>query len=71
MKGYGGQPPFINGGPRIVTRAGKSRYPLYTVAGLALPQMPLNKGKDETRERILQLCEERVAHNFEYMFGGL
>lgn len=69
MEGYGGQPPFINGGDAVMTRAGKERGPLLRVSGLALPQMPLNRAEDETTEKILTLCEERLAHNFEHMFG--
>lgn len=68
MNDYGGQPPFINGGKAIMTRAGKARGPLLHVVGVAMPQMPLNLAKKETEDRILKLCEERLIHNFDYMF---
>lgn len=69
MEAYGGQPPFINGGNFIVTRAGKERGPLRFVVGLALPQMPLNRAADETSEKILKVAEKRLIHNFKHMFG--
>ena len=71
MDAYGGQPPFINGGPAVMTRKGKARGPLSRVVGLALPQMPLNRAEPETAQKILNLCEERLVHNFSNMFGGL
>ena len=71
MDAYGGQPPFINGGPAVMTREGKARGPLSRVVGLALPQMPLNRAEDETTRRILDVCESRLIHNFGNMFGGL
>lgn len=71
MYSYGGQPPFINTscgfGP--ATRAGADRGPVMSIAGLALPQMPMNRAYPETEAKIVALTEKRVLHNFSHMFG--
>lgn len=67
----GGQPPFRNLAFSGITftRAGEDRLPIVRVSGLALPQMPLNRAREETEDRILELTEKRVIHNFSHMFG--
>lgn len=71
MSHQGGQPPFRNTAfsGLTFTRAGKDRLPIERVSGLALPQMPMNRAREETEDRILELTEKRVIHNFSHMFG--
>lgn len=71
MSSYGGQPPFINTASSglAFTRAGNSRLPIEKVSALALPQMPLNRSRAETEDKLLALAEKRVIHNFSNMFG--
>lgn len=53
----------------VFTRAGKSRLPITKVAGIAVPQMPLNQARPYVEDRILKITEERVVHNFNRLFG--
>lgn len=71
MSHQGGQPPFRNTSYSGLTfaRTGQDRLPIVRVSGLALPQMPMNKARDETEDKILALTEKRVMHNFSHMFG--
>lgn len=57
------------GGSLVFTRAGKSRLPIQKVSGIAVPQMPLNRSRDTTETRILDLAEKRLEHNFSHLFG--
>lgn len=52
-----------------MTRTGGSRLPIVSVAGLAAPQMPMNRAAPEVERRVLKLLDEQVTHNFSYMFG--
>lgn len=67
MKNQGGNPPFLAKGVAF-TRKGPNRFPIVSVKGLAVPQMPLNRAASPTQDRILELAEERLEHNFQYMF---
>ena len=67
MKNQGGNPPFMANGVAF-TRRGPDRLPIVSVKGLAVPQMPLNRAASPTQDRILELAEERLEHNFQYMF---
>ena len=51
------------------TRRSSKRMPIVSVKGLAVPQMPLNRAASETQDRILEMAEKRLDHNFQYMFG--
>lgn len=57
------------GGSIVFTRAGKSRLPIEKVSGIAVPQMPLNRSRGVTENRIMALAEKRVIHNFSHLFG--
>lgn len=51
------------------TRKGKSRLPIVRVTGITVPQMPLTRSKAETENKLLELAEKRVIHNFSQIFG--
>lgn len=68
MKHQGGQPPFMNGKVAF-TRKTKARYPIVSVVGLGVPQMPLNKAKPKIQEEIVKYMEGRLEHNFQFLFG--
>lgn len=75
MGHQGGQPPFRNTKAAklnnlVYTRSGKERLPIERVSALAVPQMPLNRAKDETVKAVSLILEKRVEHNFAFMFGG-
>lgn len=72
MSHQGDQPPFRNLAYSKVTftRKGKARLPIARVAGLALPQMPLNRAENETANQLLEYAMKRLDHNFGYMFKG-
>ena len=69
MRNQGGNPPFMAGGVAF-TRRTAARLPIVRVAGLGLPQMPLNRSADEVQDQILQLAGQRLEHNFMHMFGS-
>ena len=56
-------------GTGFLTRSGSSRFPVESMSGIAVPQMPLNRSRRETESRILDLTESRVTHNFSRIFG--
>lgn len=68
LPSYGGQPPFRNLGSKLggltFTRAGKGRFPIMKVVGIAIPQMPTNRSEAEVQADILSYMAERIAHEF-------
>ena len=70
----GGQPPFRNlksnklGGV-VFTRKTKARFPIARVAGIGVPQMPLNQSEDEVSQALLDYAMQRLNHNFYFMFN--
>ena len=69
LPNQGGNPPFMVNGVAF-TRRGPGRFPIVAVKGLAVPQMPLNRAASETQDAILKIANDRLDHNFEYMFGN-
>ena len=37
------------------------------VSGVAVPQMPLNRSKDDVVKELLAYMEDRLDHNFDYI----
>ena len=74
MSSYGGQPPFRNLGSRLggltFTRAGKNRFPIQKVVGIAIPQMPMNRSQDEVQKDILEHMKERIEYEFMRAIAG-
>lgn len=74
MGSYGGQPPFRNLGSRLggltFTRAGKARFPIMKVVGIAIPQMPMNRSQDEVQQDILDYMKERMEHEIQRLMAG-
>lgn len=68
MSSYGGQPPFRNLGSKLggltFTRAGKGRFPIKKVVGIAIPQMPMNRSQAEVQQDILDYMKQRIEHEF-------
>lgn len=68
MGSYGGQPPFRNLGSKLggltFTRAGKRRFPIKKVVGIAIPQMPMNRSQAEVQKDILDYMKQRIEHEF-------
>lgn len=70
MSHQGGNPPFRNLGSKLggatFTRVGKERFPIARVVGLGVPQMPLNRSKDDVQEEIGSYLQKRLEaeHNF-------
>ena len=69
MRNQGGNPPFMAGGVAF-TRRTQARLPIVRVAGLGVPQMPLNRSAEEVQDQILDLAGRRLEHNFMHMFGN-
>ena len=74
MGSYGGMPPFRNLGSSLggltFTRAGKARFPIMKVVGIAIPQMPMNRSQDEVQKDILDYMKERMEHEFQRIIAG-
>jgi len=73
MSHQGGNPPFRNLGSRLngvtFTRVGKDRFPIVRVVGLGVPQMPLNRSKDDVQEEIMDTLMKRLEHEHAYIIG--
>ena len=68
LDAQGGNPPFVWGGVAF-TRRTKKRFPIVRVVGLAVPQMPMNRSKPGVTNALLEYTQQRLEHNFMYMFG--
>lgn len=68
MDSYGGNPPFRNLGSKLggltFTRAGKQRFPIKKVVGIAIPQMPMNRSQAAVQGDIKDYMEKRIEHEF-------
>lgn len=62
----GGQKPFKSGGI-VWRRLTDKRLPIAVVSGVAVPQMPLNRSKDDVVKELLAYMEDRLDHNFNYI----
>lgn len=73
MRNQGGQPPFISrggtGGGIVFTRKGKARLPIVRVVGIGVPQMPLNRSKEEIQEEILETVKARIEHEHAFLIA--
>lgn len=68
MDHQGGQPPFMRGGV-VFTRKTKKRYPIVSVVGLGLPQMPINRSEESVQKQISEYTMKRLEHHFYQLFG--
>lgn len=66
---YGGMAPFRNLGSKIMPNAwhrlSKKRGPIMSMVGIAIPQMPLNRSKDEIQGEIMTTMKTRTAHELQ------
>lgn len=73
MENQGGNPPFRNLGSSLggvtFTRKGADRFPIARVAGIAIPQMPMNRSQDEVQAEILKYLMERMEHEHAWLMG--
>lgn len=61
----GGNPGFVGPNGVLFTRKyAWQRKPIVRVVGMALPQMPLNRSEDKTRDAFLELMSKRLDSNF-------
>lgn len=65
-----GQPPFRNigsklGNIQVYTRTSKKRGPLFVVSGVAIPQMPMNRSKEEVQHDVLETMKKRLEHEIQ------
>ena len=70
----GGQPPFMvrkdNNDRMVFTRMYKGKpYPIVRVVGLGVPQMPINKSRDDVQDEIRTVVEKRLVHHFGRLWG--
>ena len=71
--GYTGNKPFRNlsasgsFGSLTWTRKGDDRLPVLKVSGIGIPQMPMNRSKDDVQADIMANLAEQVEKRFMYM----
>ena len=72
MSHQGGNPPFrVKSSGLTFTRTTPKRYPIARVAGLSVPQMPLNRSEDNVQQALHDQFAIRVEHHFIRMFNGV
>lgn len=73
MSHQGRNPPFRNLGSSLggatFTRTGKDRFPIARVVGLGVPQMPLNRSKEDVQEDIMETLMKRLEHEHAYLIS--
>lgn len=67
---YGDQPPFLMQSKYkrkyiAFTRKTKKRLPIIRVTGIAVPQMPINQGREQTQKEIADYIMARLEHEYE------
>ncbi len=71
MTRQGGNPPFRNLGSKLggvtFTRVTKKRFPIARVVGLGVPQMPLNRSKDDVQDQIMDTLMKRLEQEHRYI----
>ena len=64
MNNYGGQPPFRNLGSKlgaqVYTRGAKGRLPIKKVVGIAIPQMPANRAREDVERALKYYLYKRM-----------
>ena len=71
MDTMGGQKPFRNTTAEKLhglafTREGEGQLPIRPIYGVAIPQMPMNRAKEEAEADILEFLMEKIEHEHEY-----
>ena len=78
MKHQGKNPPFINtSAPKLngvaFTRTGKKtkngKTQIVRVVGIGVPQMPLNRSKEDVQEDIMETLMKRLEHEHAYLIS--
>lgn len=73
MTHQGGNPPFRNLGSKLggatFTRKGQARTPIVRVAGISIPQMPMNRSKEDVQDEIMKFMIERMEHEHAWLIG--
>lgn len=66
---FNGMAPFRNLGSKIMPNAwhrlSKKRGPIMSMVGIAIPQMPLNRSRDEIEGEIMTTMKTRTAHELQ------
>lgn len=74
QKAMGGVAPFRNTiAPRLnnltFTRQGKDRFPIAAISGIAIPQMPMNRSKEDVEKDIADFMYQQAQHEIQYRIG--
>lgn len=68
-----GMPPFRNIGSKLgkatFVRKGKARFPIVSVKGLSVAQMPMNRSREDIENEIQDYMAKRLAHYFQLGWG--
>lgn len=74
MSHQGGNPPFRNLGSKLggltFTRTTDARLPIVRVAGIGVPQMPLNRSEDDVKNDVMDTLMKRLEHEHERLISG-
>lgn len=73
MTHQGGNPPFRNLksklGNTAFTRKTTARLPIVRVAGIGVPQMPLNRSRDDVEANIMSTLMKRLEHEHKVLIN--
>ena len=74
MKNIGDEPPFRNySAPTLnrvaFSRKGKGRLPIQKIVGIGIPQMPMNRSKDDVQDEIVTHLMGRIEHEHRYLIN--
>ena len=69
MDHQGGQPPFMINGVAFTRKLPNRAYPIVRVVGLGVPQMPINRSREEVQEEIREVISKRLQHHFTILMG--
>lgn len=69
---YGGNPPFRNlaKSNTVYTRETEKAYPIFPVAGIGIPQMPMNLSAPPIQEEIARHLQQRIEARFQAFIKG-
>lgn len=81
MENYGDNPPFRNLSAKRLSNGAFVRekgagfpphnLPVARIVGIAVPQMPMNRSKDEVQNDIMEHMIQRIEHEYKFITGKL
>ena len=67
----GGQPPFLIGKVAFARRRKGRNAPIFSVVGIGVPQMPLNRSREEFEAELKERLRKELDRQFSYMLSSI